>query len=61
MLYIITRLEMSMIAAPNTKLNMPTFISIQTAKAIYLCACRDIARNANESIIAMLISLFTLP
>lgn len=49
-LHIVTSTEISMIAAPNTKLNMPKFISIQTDKAIYLCACRDIARNANESI-----------
>lgn len=32
---------------------MPEFISIQTHKAIYLCASHDIARNANESLIVL--------
>lgn len=61
MVHIVTSTETSVIAAPKTKLNMPKFTSIQTEKAIYLCASHDIARNANESLIASLISLFLCP
>lgn len=54
-----------MIAAPDTKLNMPKSVSIQTKllqyKTIYLCASHDTACNVNDSLIAILISLFTLP
>lgn len=58
-------MERSMIAAPDTKLNMPKFVSIQTKllqyKTIYFCASHDTACNVNDSLIAILISLFTLP
>lgn len=48
-----------MIAAPKTKLNTPEFISIQTHKAIYLCASHDTAHNAKESPIVILISVYS--
>lgn len=61
MVHIVTSMKISMIAAPKTKLNMPKFISIQTDIAIYLRPSRDRASNANESLIAILISLLLCP
>lgn len=59
MVHIVTSVKISMTAAPKTKLNTPKFISIQTDRAIYLCPSRDRAGNANESLIAILISVYS--